>query len=195
MFSCSSFPADLAVPVNLGSCKLLCSALLRAPKEKAPLMMQTLAEKTASLNVLSTLSAEANAIGWEDFTPIHAACMTTQVDSVHNFVEFIIGRGADLSLWGKRLSLKTSFAKRLPLHYAAENKNMKTDTVMMVARAYPQALFEPVNRVPGRDLPCQCCKHNPETQLALEKFMYEYICEACDGTVGSNFLELQFVRL
>ena len=78
---------------------------------------------------------------------------------MHTFLEFIIGQGADLSLWGKRLSLKTSYAKRLPLHYAAENKRMKTDTVMMVAKAYPPALFEPVtgrpvwalDEVPARD--------------------------------------------
>ena len=164
-----------------GNGKLLCSALLQGPADKAQTMLHTLAESAKSFNAVSTIPAEPGKLGWEEFAPVHAACLTTKVASVHTFLEFIIGKGADLSLWGKRLSVKTSYAKRLPLHYAAENKTMKADTVMMVARAYPKALFEPVNGVPGRALPCQCSKHNPETQQALEKLMYEYICEACDG--------------
>ncbi|CAE7398902.1 tank-1 [Symbiodinium necroappetens] len=172
-----------------GNSKLLTTALLKVKDpEKAAAMFERLAEGTKSFNTVSTVAEEEGSLGGE-FAPIHAACVAKK-DSLHRFIPLLLDKGADLSLWGKMLSLKTSYAKRLPLHYAAENKSMKTETVLMVAKAYPQALFEPVNNVPGRALPCQCSKHNPETQQALEKFMYEYICEACDGMKPENMADL-----
>eukprot|EP00439_Symbiodinium_sp_Y106_P051179 s4595_g6.t2 len=172
-----------------GNSKLLTTALMKVKDpEKAAAMFERLAEGTKSFNSVSTVAEEEGSLGGE-FAPIHAACAAKK-DSLHRFIPFLVDKGADLSLWGKMLSLKTSYAKRLPLHYAAENKSMATETVVMVAKAYPQALFEPVNNVPGRALPCQCSKHKPETQKALEKFMYEYICEACDAMKPGTMADL-----
>jgi hypothetical protein len=41
-----------------------------------------------------------------------------------------------------------------------------------MARAYPEALFAHVNDVAGRDIPCQCAKHNQERQQLLERIMF-----------------------
>lgn len=50
-----------------------------------------------------------------------------------------------------------------------------------MARAYPEALFAHVNDVAGRDVPCQCAKHNQERQQLLERIMYEHVCESFDA--------------
>lgn len=56
------------------------------------------------------------------FRPFFFFCFSSPRQE--HLVEHLLRSGAVLSEWGKELSLKTSYAKRLPLHYAAENKEM-----------------------------------------------------------------------
>ena len=138
-------------------------------------------EHIQDLNEASTFEPSEKNHGWEDFAPIHAACRASKSAFQPSLLEFLLEKQVDLSSWGKELSLKTTFAKRLPLHYAAANKSMPQALLERMARAYPDALFSAVNDRPGRALPCQCAKHNEETRQLLEKIMYEHVSDKFDA--------------
>eukprot|EP00440_Ansanella_granifera_P031743 gb/GFBE01034452.1/.p1 GENE.gb/GFBE01034452.1/~~gb/GFBE01034452.1/.p1 ORF type:complete len:808 (+),score=170.50 gb/GFBE01034452.1/:1-2424(+) len=158
------------------SSKMICCALLLGPSDKAKDMLEVLRE--ADCQELSSRTAMASAKGWEDFAPIHAACLARGDALSPGFVQHLLDAGVDLSKWGKQLSEKSRFAKRLPLHYAAENPDASTELVEQLASCYPEAMFASVNDVAGRDLPCQCAgKHSKATQKALERLMYKHLCQ------------------
>ncbi|CAK9091428.1 unnamed protein product [Durusdinium trenchii] len=178
-----------------GNGKLLCAALLLGPEEKAHAMASEIVEHIKDLSQPSSVepSEEKYPRGWEEFAPIHAACRARKAALLPNLLEFLLGRGVTLSEWGKERSLKTSFAKRLPLHYAAENKHMPLKVVEQLAKAYPDAMFAHVNDRPGRKLPCQCASHNDEMKERLEELMYQHVCSSFDA-LGKDS-EGEYIRL
>eukprot|EP00913_Durusdinium_trenchii_P017446 g16397.t1 len=171
-----------------GNGKLLCAALLLGPEEKAHAMASEIVEHIKDLSQPSSVepSEEKYPRGWEEFAPIHAACRARKAALLPNLLEFLLGRGVTLSL-------KTSFAKRLPLHYAAENKHMPLKVVEQLAKAYPDAMFAHVNDRPGRKLPCQCASHNDEMKERLEELMYQHVCSSFDA-LGKDS-EGEYIRL
>eukprot|EP00930_Biecheleria_cincta_P019087 TRINITY_DN14679_c0_g1_i1.p1 TRINITY_DN14679_c0_g1~~TRINITY_DN14679_c0_g1_i1.p1 ORF type:complete len:808 (+),score=141.99 TRINITY_DN14679_c0_g1_i1:62-2485(+) len=163
----------------LPSSKMVCCALLLGPPDKAKDMLALL--QKADFHEASSHAQTENAKGWEDFTPIHAACLARRDAWRPELINQLTETTCDLSRWGKQTSTKTSFAKRLPLHYAAENPDASTSAVEHIATCYPEAMFASVNDVPGRAVPCQCArKHSKGTQTALERLMYKHVCKKKD---------------
>lgn len=168
--------------------EMMCCALLLGPPSNAADMLALL--WGADLNELSSRESTEIGKGWEQFTPIHAACIARGDALLPEFVEQLTKAKADLSKWGKQIGRKSRFAKRLPLHYAAENPDASTALVEHIAKSYPNAMFASVNDVPGRALPCQCAgKHNQETQKSLERLMYEHLCGTKDQLDKSRFAD------
>lgn len=158
-------------------------------------MTREMVTHVKDLNEVSNLEPNEQFHGWEEFAPIHAASKATKSALQPTLLEFLLDKEVDLSKWGTELSLKTNFAKRLPLHYAALNKKMPQGLVERMARAYPDALFAHVNDKPGRDLPCQCAKHDEGTQQLLEKIMYEHVCTNFDALEKDSGEKTEYTRL
>ncbi|CAE7228997.1 Tiparp [Symbiodinium natans] len=134
--------------------------------------------------------------GWDNSAPIHIACQVEDAEAATAFVEFLMGKKVDASKWGTQLSKKLKHSKRLPVHYAAENKNLDTKTVLLVAEAFPPALFQPVGGKAGRKLPVQLAKHNKKTRRALEELMYKHISDVCDQVTSEKISDvLNLMRL
>ncbi|CAE7525340.1 TCDD-inducible poly [ADP-ribose] polymerase [Symbiodinium microadriaticum] len=172
---------DLATNYHVpGNSKLLCRAALLKEKAKDVFDLLAASMKGESFSRVSTVEAMEDNPGWEDSAPIHIACQVEEAEKAKAFVEFLMGKKVDVSKWGKTLSKKLKHSKRLPLHYAAENKNLESETVKMVAEAYPAALFEPVGGKAGRKLPVKCASHSEKTGRMLEELMYQHVCDVCD---------------
>ena len=141
-------------------------------------MALALLESSKDLNELSSVDYTMEDKGWEKFAPIHAACAHKIVPKI---LEFLIEKQVDMSIWGQETHHKISFAKRLPLHYAAESKHMSAELLRSLALASPEAMFAHVNDRANRNLPCQCTPHRE----MLEELMYQHICKSYDETEDS----------
>lgn len=165
-------------PLLAGNSRLLCTALLLG-RSRVDEMAQCLLESTEDLNELSSVDYTMEEKGWEKFAAIHAACARKVFPKI---LEFLIEKRVDLSTWGQETHHKISFAKRLPLHYAAENKHISEELLKRLAMAYPEAMFAHVNDRANRNLPCQCTAHSREM---LEELMYQHVCETYDKAADS----------
>lgn len=188
---------DLATNYHVpGNSKLLCRAALLKEKAKDVFDLLAASMKGESFSRVSTVEAMEDNPGWEDSAPIHIACQVEEAETAKAFVEFLMGKKVDVSKWGKTLSKKMKHSKRLPLHYAAENKNLESETVKMVAEAYPAALFEPVGAKAGRKLPVKCASHSEKTGRMLEELMYQHVCDVCDQVSTEKIADvLNLMRL
>jgi len=188
---------DLATNYHIpGNGKLLCRAALLKDKAKEVFDVLAASMKGESFNRVSTVEEMEDKPGWEDSAPIHIVCQVEEAETAKALVEYLIGKKVDVSKWGKKLSKKLKHSKRLPLHYAAENKNLEIETVKMVAEAYPAALFQPVGGKAGRKLPVKCASHNEKTRRMLEELMYQHICDVCDQVSSEKIADvLNLMRL
>lgn len=192
-----------------GSGKLLCAALLLSPDNLGPIadeMVSMIVEHMDDFNKPSSFTPDAKKVkvGWESFSPIHAACRAKKTFN-RKLIQSLIDKEVVLSEWGTEMFAETNwggkrhsktFAKRLPLHYAAENHHSSFKIIELLAKAYPEAMFKHVDDKPGRKLPCQCIRPSDEAKQQLEELMYEYVCARFDSVNKSEKGEcIQLIRM
>ncbi|CAL1173131.1 unnamed protein product [Cladocopium goreaui] len=104
-----------------------------------------------------------------------------QVSFAAIFAGILAGSEGEFVQLGEGTEPEEQFCQTFATALCGFKQNMPDAILERMARAYPEALFAHVNDVAGRDVPCQCAKHNQERQQLLERIMYEHVCESFDA--------------